>query len=92
MRTNFHTSTLPPKAQEQPLENHLLHKNFNGIKELIEKLIASGKNGPNLFDILISSSKALRLRIPDTLYKFNDSIYYIYSDIKDSINILSGDG
>lgn len=92
MRSNFHTSTLPSKAVEQSLENHLLNKNFNDIKELIGKLIVSGKDGPNLFDILILSSKPLRLRIPDTLYKVNETVYYIYSDSKDLVNILAGDG
>lgn len=92
MRSQFHTFTVPPQITQASLDSCIQNKDPRETKELIDKLIHTGKEGPNLFEILISSSTSLKLKIPDTLCQLHGILYYLYSDQKELVKIVSGEG
>jgi hypothetical protein len=91
IRSSFHTSTLPPKIQDRTLEDLPFKRDPRESKEIISKLLESGTPGPDMLAILISSSSTLKLRLPDTLFKINDTIYYFYTDEKGLVRTEAGE-
>ena len=51
----------------------------------------TGTPGPDLLAILISSPSSLRLRVPETLYKVNDTIFYFSTDEKGLVRTQAGE-
>lgn len=90
-RSAFHTSTLPPKNQDRLLEEYICKKDIRETKEIISKLIETGTPGPDLLAILISSPSSLRLQVPETLYKVNDTIFYFSTDEKGLVRTQAGE-